>query len=739
MIKVNQLILAPNGIKELKPGLYRVVLTATKEDLAALFWMGDHESVNGLKPDKHTQRPQTIELSTLLQHLDKQMIQLVPEVSFDLPHNRQRGGDNAEKRFSKNWKILASLIEPDALHSMLINQSWRRDTKITAKNCNVNIITVQRLLARYFTLSMNVEWACEDRLWVKGKRRNITKKLGRPAQRFKTQHNVAAEGRNATEGDRSAVIAFYDSQEKQNLSMARMYENFKQYFQPLKAVLKPEGNIDLVLNASGTCITESQFRYALKKSKGELTLLTDTIDQKRIALSHRPALGSARDRVPYPGHTYIVDATIGDLYLLSAFDRRRIIGRPVIYLVVDAFSSLIVSVHVALAGPNFEEARIAMYRAISDKSTWLRWLGLSDLAPLLPQGCLPSFWLVDRGELHSKANRTLQTNLRCNLSIAAAYRADWKSLVERMFGILNTELIHWIPGAVVQRMRERGTPDCRLDAVLTVKEFTRVLVRKAALLNLTRNISDHMSSALISADIKPNPLGFYNYGIQHKHGSAVFLNIESSMRKALNAEAATLSRHGMLLRKMQYRGEWMSDHPTLRLAGFHGPIPVQAIKSPDDPLAAWCLLPNESGMREVRLHKGFERASQFSTEDVMEITALRQFLGQDLKDETSAQKISIDRENRQDIKSAKDNTQSELRISPVSKASRLKHIRKNRHEEKSLASDETSSNQGNYQHTNCTNEECTKPEVSLATHQVKSDDQGYYERMSAQLKDWGNP
>lgn len=226
----------------------------------------------------------------------------------------------------------------------------------------------------------------------------------------------------------------------------------------------------------------------------------------------------------------------------AAVARKRYKINREIYLVVDAFSSLIVGVHVALEGPNLNQARIALYRAISDKTPWLAWLGLSDLKHLLPQGCVPAFWLADRGELHSKGSYAVQTELRTNLSIAAAYRAEWKALVERVFGILNCT-IHWLAGAVAERVRERGTRDYRLDAVLTLKEFTRWLVRRVALLNLTRNMSDHLSAAFITQGVIPNPIGFWNYGIINKHGSAVFLEHQAATYKTLLQKEALLTRH----------------------------------------------------------------------------------------------------------------------------------------------------------------------------------------------------
>ncbi len=48
-----------------------------------------------------------------------------------------------------------------------------------------------------------------------------------------------------------------------------------------------------------------------------------------------------------PGSRYEIDATIADVYLLSA-DRQRVIGRPTLYVVVDVFSRMVAGFYIGL-------------------------------------------------------------------------------------------------------------------------------------------------------------------------------------------------------------------------------------------------------------------------------------------------------------------------------------------------------------------------------------------------------
>lgn len=731
MIAANNLVLVPPGIANFQPGLHRIVFASPKEKAVALFWIGKSEDDGSIKPFSHCRKPQVHAWNTVSNYIEKGLFLPAPEVQVEEPTNRNREAAVARKRYKINREILQSLVDPDMLATMLCHGQWSKHVKAASAKHQIDITTVLRLIARFFILRMNLDWASEDRYWVKGKKRTITRKLGRPVGRVKSGHRPSAIGRNMTEDDRIAIKVFYDSLENQAKSISAMYRDYEETFRPKTILTSAKEGFRLIDDESIAFISERQFRYGLDQTIGQLAKLQAAAGERRIQLSHRPAIGSARDRIPYPGHTYIVDATVGDIYLVSAFDRKRLIGRPVIYLVVDAFSSLIVGVHVALEGPNLNQARIALYRAISDKTPWLAWLGLSDLKHLLPQGCVPAFWLADRGELHSKGSYAVQTELRTNLSIAAAYRAEWKALVERVFGILNCT-IHWLAGAVAERVRERGTRDYRLDAVLTLKEFTRWLVRRVALLNLTRNMSDHLSAAFITQGVIPNPIGFWNYGIINKHGSAVFLEHQAATYKTLLQKEALLTRHGVALGKAQYAAPWMLEHPAVQLAGFGHQLPVKLIESPDDPAAAWCLLPNETSMREVRLQRQAPNANLFSSEDFSEMSVLKQFLGQDLADDTTTERLAIQRAATQELDQASAETAAANRESPISNRRKTKDIRSNRKAEVASRGQDEASVSSVAPASSST----AGAPTSLSTLETASDKQAYFDRMSEQLNSW---
>ena len=47
-----------------------------------------------------------------------------------------------------------------------------------------------------------------------------------------------------------------------------------------------------------------------------------------------------------PGSRYQIDATPADVYLLSSINTDKVIGRPVVYAVIDVYSRLVVGIYM---------------------------------------------------------------------------------------------------------------------------------------------------------------------------------------------------------------------------------------------------------------------------------------------------------------------------------------------------------------------------------------------------------
>jgi hypothetical protein len=314
-----------------------------------------------------------------------------------------------------------------------------------------------------------------------------------------------------------------------------------------------EGQLVPVLPDADRLPTFEQFRYHYGQERTGVRAVRARAGSRRFNLRHRAALGSSTDRVGGPGALYQVDATIGDLYLLSRLIPGRIIGRPVIYVVVDAFSRMIVGLHVGLEGPSWVGMMLALENAFTDKASFAQQLGRPLDPAEWPCQHLPEALLGDRGELLSTHADQLVRAFNIRVANAAPWRADWKAIVERSFRTLNDEVIRWQPGAVYAA-RERGDPDYRLDATLTLTECTRMLVALVLRHNHTRQLSDDALPLDYPYPVEggTTPMDLWAWGLEHRSGQLRTADRERVRANLLPAGEASITQRGIRYQGLHY-------------------------------------------------------------------------------------------------------------------------------------------------------------------------------------------
>lgn len=593
---------------------------------------------------------------------------------------------NSQKRnYVRNKAILDSLTAADVMYAMLELDEWQRQITKAAVSAAVSEMLVRRLLSRYFEIGMDTEKACLQTYDKCGSSRTetpTTRKLGRPRDIVKTKHNEEKEGVNAKQFV-PAIEIYLASRGNKWEGPAKEYRDFKDRFDIKQLSSLADGSLVIERYPDREFITSGQFRYWALKIKGAVQLQKHRVGERRVVLTHRALLGDARDYIGFPGHTYIIDATVADVYLVSAYDRTLLIGRPVIYIVIDAFSSLILGLHVTLEGPNFEQANIAVYRALSNKTTWLEWLGLNELQSAFPQGCRPTFLYADRAELHSKASREQAQIIRYALSLAAPYRADWKSLVERFFKILNESVIHWMPGAVRARAKERGERDVRLDAVLTLHEFTKILALECALWNQYKNMSKHISASMLQAGAEASPISFYQWGLENLHSTPYLFSQTEALEKFLPLLPASVSRRGIFVGGDRYTESWMKEHPSIVGSSFGIDVSAGVIRDPNNPLQAYCYLGGENIARPLTLNIPSIADQPYGYEDINDFNAFNKLNGQEWDLNADAARTATHRLQNDIVQDATAATKEAQGHAPKSKSERTKNIKKNRKDESS--------------------------------------------------------
>ncbi len=302
-----------------------------------------------------------------------------------------------------------------------------------------------------------------------------------------------------------------------------------------------------------------QFQYWYRKDNDIFILARRRHTPRVYDKDKRALLGSSLVEVRGPGSRYQIDATIADIYLVSRYDRSRIVGRPVLYLVIDVFSRIIVGVYVGFEGPSWVGAMMALANAASDKVAFCEEFGLEIGAADWPCQGLPDILLGDRAEMMSRHVETLINHFNVHVENTPPYRPDWKGVVERRFGLLPARFKAYVAGYVEWDFQARGGSDYRLDAELDIDQFTRVVLYCILYYNNHHLIGDYEKSPQMLADkVDAVPIELWDWGISHRTGTPRSFPPELVRLSLLPTDEAVVTKSGI-----SYRGCFYSCQKVL--------------------------------------------------------------------------------------------------------------------------------------------------------------------------------
>lgn len=398
-----------------------------------------------------------------------------------------------------------------------------------------------------------------------------TKKRGRP--RKVLIEDAGDQGLNVTPDVRERILKgarqfLFRKVNGKQLGLNEAYQfTLETFFR--QGVLFKDGALVPLLLRPDECPTLNQFVYWSEKHRTVIDEMKARFGERRFNLRHRPVLGSTEHLSRGPGDMYLIDATVGDIYLLSEIDRQRVIGRPVLYLVIDHWTRMIVGLYVGLEGPSWMGAMMALENAFTDKVEFCRRFGVEITPDDWPCQHVPRAITGDRGEMLSHASDNLVPAFRLRLVNTPAFRADFKSFVEAQFRLTNETSIRRQPGWV-DKARDRGDPDYRLDATLTLHEFTALMIHLALLNNRSRGLRNQVPLNFpLPRHVDPTPLDLWEWGTEQGLNLGRVMDRQSVRVNLLPTYEALTTREGLSI----CGGALMYDSETAQKEGWFIHVP----------------------------------------------------------------------------------------------------------------------------------------------------------------------
>lgn len=302
--------------------------------------------------------------------------------------------------------------------------------------------------------------------------------------------------------------------------------------------------------------TIRQFKYWYEQTYKTEEKLRKRNGDRKYELNHRAVLGTSVGELYGPGTKYQIDATVADVYLVSSFNRNWIIGRPIIYVVIDVFSRMVVGLYIGLEGPSWFGAMMALANTASDKVSYCKQYDIDITKEEWNCHHLPQILLADRGELEGYNVERLIKTFNINVENTPPYRADWKGIVEQHFRIIHTKVKPFLPGTIDTDVRVRGDRDYRLDATLTLEEFTGIIIKCVLYHNNHHWLKSYnQDEMMIEDEVSLIPRELWKWGIKNRSGKLRSYSEAIVKLHLLPTAKARVTYKGIEFKKMRFSTE----------------------------------------------------------------------------------------------------------------------------------------------------------------------------------------
>lgn len=218
-----------------------------------------------------------------------------------------------------------------------------------------------------------------------------------------------------------------------------------------------------------------RFKYFYQRHRKEQTALISREGKTNYQRNSRPLLGTIQDFAPSIG-TAMLDSTICDVYLVN--ESNQLVGRPVLTLAVDAYSSLICGYHLSWEGGVYSLQQL-MHNVVTNKVAWCQRFGISIAPEEWPVNSLPGVLVTDKGKEYVGNTFEQLTETGVRMVNLPPYRPELKGIVEHAFSLLHSYFLPHLKGkgTIEPDFQERGARDYRKDACLTMDDFEKILLR----------------------------------------------------------------------------------------------------------------------------------------------------------------------------------------------------------------------------------------------------------------------
>lgn len=262
-------------------------------------------------------------------------------------------------------------------------------------------------------------------------------------------------------------------------SVTEAYQHTRQYYFQVSYKLQ-HGILVPLLFPAEQFTAFRQFQYWYKQQV--VSTPTRLAPEKDLSLNSRARITNSVQSIP--GHTlFPIDAVMSDTQALSLSGSGRIIERPIIYLVLDAFNQMIVGIRVSWKQPNERRDLLALENASMEEVQFCQAFEVVEWSvPYRKQALLgPDPSKTEEGSADPPDYPVVSLDIP-NLNASPSCR-NWNPIIERTFRLYNTIIarnlhLSLTNASAEKQARRQRKPDYRLSSALTLERFWAIFTSR---------------------------------------------------------------------------------------------------------------------------------------------------------------------------------------------------------------------------------------------------------------------
>lgn len=206
---------------------------------------------------------------------------------------------------------------------------------------------------------------------------------------------------------------------------------------------------------------------------------------KEIVLRMRDGTASAQLYDPIVGnfsnteaksslHIIEIDHTELDIILLDE-STLEVLGRPWITLGIDVYSRCVWCMHISFDSPSGDKVRKAIEQGVLRKQVKETYGTVHEWEVY----GIPDIIYFDNGKEfdNNQIKQLINETLESQVMYRPVANPRWGGTIERLFGTLNTKLIHRLAGTTKSNTKARGEYDSTKEAIYTLSDITELMTR----------------------------------------------------------------------------------------------------------------------------------------------------------------------------------------------------------------------------------------------------------------------